>query len=266
MLRTLHILIAAGAVGLASPEAVPAAVQTSVSVVPSVESLDFDNGLKVDLSSYPVTVGLHTERLTLHATFPYEELNAQLPTYEVGGPVLHYQFGGQEINEEGPGDVVLTPSILALRGSFSRPWIWAGLRIKAPTADRDKYLGTGELDYGPGIGVLQPCGTRLGILLTARYDVRGDPPDMDLQNTWGGTFGTVIRIATLDFLTVTFDRSESYLPQGEPVNGAALAWQHPLRNGFSLQFVGISDLSSSLRGYGAGLGFVYHENPFQWGG
>ncbi len=72
------------AVGFISSSALAQVVGT-VRVVPTYLTSEADNGLKMDMSSFPVTVGLFTNRFALHATFPYVQLHAEVPVTYVGG-------------------------------------------------------------------------------------------------------------------------------------------------------------------------------------
>ena len=168
-----------------------AQVITTVRVVPSYLTSEADNGLKMDLSSFPITVGLLSNRFAVHATFPYEQMHAEVPVTYIGGPLFHIPVGGQVIDENGPGDVVVAPSFAIVEGGLiHRPWVWVGARVKVPTADSDKYLGTGKYDYGPDAGIMGVVNSRLLLFGSAFYDVRGDT---DLDGDVDATDKTKVR-------------------------------------------------------------------------
>jgi hypothetical protein len=70
-----------------------------------------------------------------------------------------------------------------------------GVSAKAPITDADSGVGTGEWDFGVGVGALLSAG-RLIVLLDATYWNFGDPPDLELDNAVaygvavGAAFGT----------------------------------------------------------------------------
>lgn len=101
-----------------------------------------------------------------------------------------------------PGNVESTASTdcgigdLILRGRYylvdERDWIPTIAvtgRIKFPTADSDRGLGTGEFDEGFGVEVSKTlAGNWLGFL-DFGYTFIGDPQGVDLRNQWYYDFG-----------------------------------------------------------------------------
>jgi len=243
-----------------------AGVQTGVRVIPSFGSSDLDNGVQLDLATLPVTLILRSERVSLRATLPYLQVTTEIPVYYLGGPNLRFPVGGQTIHEEGPGDLVLTPSVLISRGGLQKPWIWGGVRLKVPTADEDKRLGTGQIDYGPTVGLLQPAGDRLLLYASARYDVRGDPPGIDLHNTLAASLAGRLRLRRLSGVTLGLSRTEAALPGGEPSLTASTFFDHVFRRrDLSLHAGVFTDRSGDASGYGVALGFTYRDDPLPWG-
>jgi Putative MetA-pathway of phenol degradation len=57
-------------------------------------------------------------------------------------------------------------------------------RVKAPTADRDRGLGTGEWDEGAGLGLTKLISNRFIALADVGYTIIGKPPGVDLRNQW----------------------------------------------------------------------------------
>lgn len=263
--RALHILVAAGVALLSVAEQTPAAVQTFVGVVPTVSTFSFDGGAELDLAVVPITMGVRAQRASIRASFPYLDVSARIPPYRIGGPLLGITIPGQELDEQGPGDVVVTPSVLLVRGSLDTPSLWGSVRVKLPTADETKYLGTGEMDYGPGLGLLAPFNTRLAAIGAVRYDFRGDPPDREIKNSIMATAGTLIRVGFLDGLTVFVSHSDMGVEGADPSHAAGLSWFHPFSNGTALNLTGLTGFGAEARSYGLALGFTYNDGPFDWG-
>ena len=242
-----------------------ASVENSVGVVPTFSTLEMDNGFGVDIASLPLTLGVRGERAALRVTFPYLQMEARLPVIYVGPPIFRFPIGGQVISEEGPGDVLVNPTFLFVQGDQDRPWFWGSLAMKAPTADPDRHLGTGEFDYAPGLGLMKIFGTRCMLSGTVRYQVRGDPPDLELENVLGAGVTLGLRAGELESFYVTVAHAESVVAGGEQVWTAGLAYYHPFRNHFGLFVGGMTDLSIDGTGYGAAFGLTYRDDPFRWG-
>jgi outer membrane putative beta-barrel porin/alpha-amylase len=90
------------------------------------------------------------------------------------------------VTESGVGDVLLIgryylytelePGIM--------PSIMLSGRVKAPTADRDRGLGTGEWDEGAGLGLTKLITNKFIALADVGYTIIGKPPGVDLRNQW----------------------------------------------------------------------------------
>ncbi|MGH7206631.1 MAG: transporter, partial [Nitrospiraceae bacterium] len=92
-------------------------------------------------------------------------------------------------SESGLGDIILRGRYYLLdeRGPF--PTIAITGRIKFPTADEDRGLGTGEFDKGFGMELTKKLvGNWVGFLDWG-YTFIGDPPGLDLRNQWNYDFG-----------------------------------------------------------------------------
>jgi hypothetical protein len=251
--------------GFASSNA-PAQVVTTVRVVPTYLTSEADNGLKMDLSSFPITVGLLSNRFSVHATFPYLQMHAEVPVTYVGGPIFHFPVGGQVIDEDGPGDVIFAPSFAVVEGGLSRPWVWVGARVKVPTADSDKYLGTGKYDYGPDAGIMGIVNSRLLLFGSAFYDVRGDTQYVEYNNTLALTGAGRIRVGAVSGLTLAGTHGSGMIEGADPVWTVTTAYDHPFRNGYSIYGGAFKDLSAPGNAYGVAIGFIYREGPLIWGG
>lgn len=262
MRGVLPILLVAG---FAASEA-PAQVLTTVRVVPNYLTSEAQDGLRTDVSSFPITVGMFTHRFALHATFPYVQLHAEVPVEYIGGPLFRIPVGGQVIDEEGPGDVVVAPAFAVIESGLHRPWVWVGARVKIPTADSDKYLGTGKYDYGPDAGIMGLVGTRLLLLGSAFYDVRGDTQYVDYSNTLAVTGAGRVRVAAQSGITLAATRGSGLIQDADPVWTVTTAWDHQYGNGYSLYGGAFKELSGQANTYGLAIGFIYREGPLAWGG
>lgn len=90
------------------------------------------------------------------------------------------------VTESGLGDVLLIGRyfLYTERESGIMPSIMLSGRVKAPTADRDRGLGTGEWDEGAGLGLTKLMTSKLIALADAGYTIIGKPPGVDLRNQW----------------------------------------------------------------------------------
>ena len=114
------------------------------------ERLDFSLGIPYLYQSSGSTVSLGGMR------FPMQ--NSSGATGGSSGSGMGGMGGGSTTSsatnsQTGPGDVNLTAGYTLLTESASSPMLRPLAYIKAPTADKDKGLGTGAFDFGAGLSV-----------------------------------------------------------------------------------------------------------------
>ena len=125
-------------------------------------------------------------------------------------------------------------------------------KLKFPTADEGRGLGTGEFDGTLQLDYFKPIG-RFSPMATVAYKMKGDPDDLELDNVFYLSLGADYRIneivsvgATMDFQEAASDGSDdalevfSYL--GYRVSGQCL-----------LNFYGYAGLTDGSPDAGGGL-------------
>jgi hypothetical protein len=244
----------------------PAAVQTFGGFSPTVASFSADSGAEGDLASIPITLGLRVKRLSLRATVPYLDLSARTPEIPIPGPIPGLAIPAQSINEAGIGDVVFTPALLLAGGGLRRSSLWGSVRVKLPTADEDRFLGTGQTDYAPGLGVLVPLGSRFTAGGLVRYEVRGDTAAVQYDDHVAASLGGTVRLGLLDGLTAMLSRGDVSPDRGDPVDTFSLSWYHPLGRGqAALTATALTSLGGPSQTLGLGIGVTFNDSPYDWG-
>ncbi len=135
------------------------------------------------------------------------------------------QGRGRGSDDKSPGNVAPTASTdcgigdLILRGRYyvvdERDWvptIAVTGRIKFPTADENRGLGTGEFDEGFGVEVSKTLvGNWLGFL-DFGYTFIGDPPGVDLRNQWYYDFGVGYNATKNLLLSAYYEEYRALIP------------------------------------------------------
>ena len=172
------------------------------------------------------------------------------------GPVIGVPTQAIRSTESGLGDIILS-------GSYT--WFLEDLpsleltgKIKIPTADENKGLGTGEADYTIQLDVFQSI-DRLSPFATLGYRFTGDPSGIDLNdvffaslgigfkanNEWSGGVIGDYRQATTDFAEDSWE-FVSYI-----------TWKAPLD--FSVNLYGVVGFSTGSPDMGIGLQIAYQK-------
>jgi hypothetical protein len=154
---------------------------------------------------------------------------------------------GDDDKESGLGDVVLRGEYYLRTGSSTSPWVIGLLRLKLPTGNDDRGLGTGATDVEAGVGWIRRHGP-LNWLADVGYTFVGGSSGLDPKNVWrigagvSVPFGVDERNNTYVYLedrTNRFDGSEDRLSLAVGV-GTSLDEAKRVRLSASL-FFGLSD-------------------------
>src|SRR5262245_27447420 len=91
--------------------------------------------------------------------------------------------------ESGIGDVVLRGRYYVIDEHGWVPTVAVTGKIKFPTADRDRGLGTGEFDEGVGLQVSKKLTDTWISFVDLGYTNLGNPPGVTLRNQWNYDLG-----------------------------------------------------------------------------
>lgn len=86
--------------------------------------------------------------------------------------------------DSGLGDMILRGRYYLIEESDVSPLVALIGRIKIPTADADRGLGTGEFDEGAGVELTKTLADRWLAFLDGGYNFIGDAPGTDFKNQW----------------------------------------------------------------------------------
>lgn len=164
---------------------------------------------------------------------------------------------GEEIvevrRESGLGDISLQAEVYLLQGSDVAPWVTGLARVKTPTGDEDRGLGTGETDFELGLGVVQPFG-RASLFADTGYTWIGKGDSAGLRD--------VLRVGAGASLALDDARRNSVSVYLENRSNAVrgLEDQRTLSAGFSSRLGAAGRLRMTVTGY-AGLS----DSSEDWG-
>ncbi|MCX5793705.1 MAG: transporter [Elusimicrobia bacterium] len=133
----------------------------------------------------PFTLKRYYANASFSATVPYLSQSSTGHTVWVGGsPARNARPGGAAVTsgESGLGDIMLRAAYTLKReGPKSFDLALTG-KLKLPTADEHKGLGTGEMDEGVGLEFAKEVTPRWSLLADGYYTIIGDPRGLDYNN------------------------------------------------------------------------------------
>jgi hypothetical protein len=164
---------------------------------------DYGTGKDTTIVYVPFTLGVRPiDRLWLTLTIPFIHQDTQNVVITGAGVASRKNEKGKlalpasSTTEEGLGDLLFKASYIVVEERGVIPEIAPYLKIKVPTADEDRGLGTGEFDETIGVDVSKRLVDGLFGYASLAYTFIGSPPGSDLHNSFGWSVGaayTVIR-------------------------------------------------------------------------
>jgi len=168
----------------------------------------------------PFTLGVSPiDPLWLSVTLPFLYQSSQNVVITGGGVASRRDQKGKltkpatSSSQEGIGDVIGKASFVILREDALLPEIEPFVKVKFPTADRDRGLGTGEFDETLGVDVSKNLIGDLYGYLTLGYTFIGDPPGSDLHDSFGWSVGAAYGIVPAVSIFAFLDGATSVAPE-----------------------------------------------------
>lgn len=148
---------------------------------------DYGEPSDTEIWYIPFSVKLEKQDMIYKLTVPFIQITG--PGYVTGSDAVPRGPGGSSrTTESGMGDIIATASYALIPYRIKRSTVDITAKIKFPTADESRGLGTGELDY-----YLQADGMyssdNLTTFGTFGYKIYGDPPGMDYKNVFYFSLG-----------------------------------------------------------------------------
>lgn len=230
-----------------------AETQVDIRFIPAYFSGDFGSDINTQIAYFPLILDVQSRRNEFKATFPYLSIRSDQSVSIVGGEVI--PLGGPPQTESGPGDAILEEEYYFKEGTSQSPWLYAGARLKLPTGDESKGLGTGTTDFGPGVGIMQPMGSRWTFLGEYRYVFRGNTSSTDYQNTPWVTLGTQGRISKASWLNFFYDRLDSVIAGRNAITDVSAGYDVKVSPAVKIRSAVFKGISDTAEDYGVSLGF-----------
>jgi len=187
-MKTIFALVCLPAAALVCAALPPAAVRAANWEFNSAVNYDSGRyGLKDRTASVyiPFTLKRNYSSADLSVTVPYLRQSSKGRITRVGGKPVRIAGGNGvfvDSAESGLGDILLRGAYtLKLDGPKSFDLGLVG-RLKLPTADKNKGLGTGEMDEGVGLDFAKEINPGLTLLADGYYTIIGDTDEVDFNN------------------------------------------------------------------------------------
>lgn len=151
-------------------------------------------------------------------TLPFVSQTSNGQVTNVGGRPVRIRRGPgstQTTTQSGAGDAVVRGGYDLMKENEHPFDLTVVAKIKAPTADKDKGLGTGEFDEGVGLEFGKLLFPGWTVIADLYYTVIGDPPGRNLNNQVAVDIGFSHPLQKDLTLTFLYEGSNA-LVEGEP--------------------------------------------------
>lgn len=223
-------------------------------------------GAGLHYSSGDYGTGSSTKITTLAGTARYEKgpwvYKASVPIIEVSGantvvPGIGRTRGGPapRRTETGLGDIVVSATHATYYDKASTLGLDLTAKVKLPTADEQKGLGTGEPDFAFLADFYKTFGRFTGFGGVG-YHILGDAPGLPLENVWSANLGATTKLDARDSVGAMLEGRQRALPGGSPQRELTGFWMRTLDRDWSAQAYVLVGLADGSPDWGMGLSFA----------
>lgn len=170
---------------------------------------DYGTGSTTRITSLAATARYDSGPWTYRATVPYLRVDGDTSVIPGVGRVRG--GAGSSSTESGLGDIVLGATYAAYYDAASTFGVDLTGKVKLPTADENKGLGTGEADFVFLVDFYRTFDRVTGFAGIG-YHILGDAPGLPLDNVWSANLGASYKLDERDSAGVSLDGRERAAP------------------------------------------------------
>lgn len=175
-----------------------------------------------------------------------------------GGPGRGKSPGASPLSstttDSGLGDMILRGRYYVIEEGDLVPLVALTGRIKIPTADADRGLGTGEFDEGAGIELTKRLGDRWLAYLDGGYNVIGDASGTDFNNQWWYDVGIGYDVTDSFHMSVFYEEYRALVDTVNNARDLLALTRYVISDTIHLTGSLIVGLSNGAPNYGLGTG------------
>jgi long-subunit fatty acid transport protein len=163
----------------------------------------------------------------------------------------------KRVTEEGIGDVNIAGTYNLLDDRKYPVGLDVSAKVKIPTADEDKFLGTGKTDFGLNAEIFKSFGD-WSPYWNVGFKWRGDPKDFNLKNVWSSSFGTDYRINDSFNVGVGYDWQQKTTKFSDNAQEASTYVNYKINGNNKLNFYLLTGFSNASPNFGSGLVLIHY--------
>jgi len=213
------------------------------------ESGDYGTSETTNTLYLPFTLTRFFEKAEISGTLPFIYQDVGSGVSAISGTPTRIGGSGGEANG-GIGDILLSGKYRLLEEA-TEPFInlKGTCKIKFPTADKDKNLGTGEFDEGFGLEASKTLNEKWAVFFDMYYTFIGDPSGMALDNELAVDFGVGYQLDADNTMSVFYEERTALVDGEDNPRILSFYLGHALNDSTSVLgglSIGLSDGSSDV--------------------
>ena len=231
------------------------AARTSVAVGAEYSTGKFGASESTDTLYIPVVVRHETGPWVFKATVPWLRITGPGNVIGAGADRVVVPGGNAaRRTESGLGDVVVSAFYNLMDERKGGLGLDVGAKVKLPTADETKGLGTGELDYAAQLDFFRPFDATT-LFGSIGYRVYGDPAGTTLKDVFYASIGASYRMSQQQAVGVAYDYRPAIVNGGGKVSELTAFWSNRLSPEWKLQLYGVVGFADASPDAGVGMLF-----------
>lgn len=220
---------------------------------------DYGQALDTQITYVPVTAKLKYDGWTGKLTVPYISITG--PGVVVGGSEgSTVGTAGAKRTESGLGDVIASLGYSAPIASKDTLGNITG-KIKFPTADESRNLGTGEFDYTLQAGLTQNIND-FYLSGTVGRKFNGSSTQFPLNDVWKYSVGAGYTLTPQTVVGADYDFRQSATAAGDNISEATAFVSHNFNRTWTGQLYTTAGFTNASPNWGIGLQVGYMLDPF----
>jgi len=210
--------------------------------------------------SIPFMARYETDRWTLKLTVPYLRVTSPanvipgVGRFDDSGRLRRRRAAGAT-TESGLGDAVATASYTAYYDNAAKRGIDLTGKVKLPTADADKGLGTGSTDESVQVDVYQTQ-DRFTVFADIGYTFFGHSDFVQLDDALYYGLGFSEKLDAVNSLGVSYDARQRVTPGGAPQRELTAFWNRRMDRSTRLQAYVLKGFADGSPDWGIGASLM----------
>jgi hypothetical protein len=222
----------------------------SVSAGVDYSSGKYGQPTRTDITVVPLNISVKKDFLRLSASIPYLRINGSGVVVGPDGAPLP-GVPGATGNRAGFGDVSLGATASLPSDPLGGFEVDLSGRVKLPTSDESKHLGTGKTDFSVSADVSYPIGA-WAPFVTLGYRFPGSPAGVELHDAFTSSVGTSFSMGRTVAI-VSYDYAQASSPLAKDSHELFGGLNAPLTNRVNWTLYSTAGLSDGAPDYGVGL-------------